>query len=83
MGRKDIDLSANLIPARGLKLQVWEALKNSGILSANLIPARGLKPLRRISHHFPYSLSANLIPARGLKQANAGHGSKQIRQTFR
>src|SRR5919199_293331 len=62
-------LSANLIPARGLKQQIdaaWDMAVAE--LSANLIPARGLKLLKLFPRVLNLcKLSANLIPARGLK----------------
>ena len=70
--RELVHLSANLIPARGLKpfqirLLNWRI--NFLHLSANLIPARGLKqgPIYEGLKVTDVFLSANLIPARGLK----------------
>ncbi len=61
-------LSANLIPARGLKhFLVTVRVSAKRFLSANLIPARGLKPFFNTKLFNKLLLSANLIPARGLK----------------
>ncbi len=65
-------VSANLIPARGLKQPFnLKLIRLKESVSANLIPARGLKHGKELVGVVRFNdVSANLIPARGLKLLN-------------